>query len=71
MSARLIFFALEKSFGTNYDALGGSAPPLWHPPVAIVPYYLYAIVEKFPIQVIPGYRNAPRPPWGAGLVRGG
>ena len=24
-------------------------PPLWHPPVAIVPYYLYAIVEKFPV----------------------
>jgi hypothetical protein len=34
-------------------------PPLWHPPVAIVPYYLYAIAEKFPVQVMPGHRNAP------------
>ena len=22
-------------------------PPLWHPPIAIMQYYLYAIVEKF------------------------
>jgi hypothetical protein len=25
---------------------GALPPPLWHPPVAIVPYYLYAIVAK-------------------------
>jgi hypothetical protein len=29
--------------------LGALPPPLRHPPVAIVPYYQYAIVEKFPI----------------------
>jgi hypothetical protein len=34
-------------------------PPPGHPPVAIVPYYLYSIVEKFPVQVIPSHRNAP------------
>jgi hypothetical protein len=39
-------------------------PPLWHPPVAIVPYYLYAIVEKFPVQLMPGHRNAPWAPNG-------
>ena len=39
-------------------------PPLWHPPIAIVPYYLYAIVEKFPVWVMPRHRNAPPPPMG-------
>jgi hypothetical protein len=34
-------------------------PPLWHLPVAIVLYYVYAIVEKFPVQLMPGHRNAP------------
>jgi len=37
-------------------------PPLWHPPVAIVSYYLYTIEEKFPVQVMPGHRDAPPPP---------
>ena len=45
-------------------------PPLWHPPVAIVPYYLYAIVEKFSVQVMPGHRNAPPPPTGQGWRKG-
>jgi hypothetical protein len=44
---------------------------LWHPPVAKGPYYLYAIVERFPVQVMPGHRNAPPPPTGAGLAQGG
>jgi hypothetical protein len=26
---------------------GALPPPLWHPPIAIVQYYLYAIVGKF------------------------
>ena len=26
---------------------GAPPPPLGHPPIAIVPYYLYIIVEKF------------------------
>ena len=46
-------------------------PPLWHPPIAIVPYYLYAIAEKFPVSVMPRHRNAPPPPMGAGLAQGG
>jgi len=54
---------------------GGSArdlpPPLWHPPGAIGPYYLYAIVEKFPVQVMPRHRNALPPPMEAGLAQGG
>jgi len=45
-------------------------PPLWHPPIVIVLYYQYAIVEKFPIQVIPGHRNAP-PHGGQGRRKGG
>ena len=43
---------------------GALPPPLWNPTIAIVPYYLYAIVEKFPVQGMPGYRNAPPPPMG-------
>jgi len=39
-------------------------------PVAIGPYYLYAFVEKFPVQVMPGYRNAPPTPWGRVGARG-
>jgi hypothetical protein len=46
-------------------------PPLWHPPVAIAPYYLYAIAGKFSVQLMPGHRNAPPPPMGAGLAQGG
>ena len=46
-------------------------PPLWHPPIAIVPYDLYAIAGKFPVSVMPGHRNAPPPPKGAGLAQGG
>ena len=45
--------------------------PLWHPQIAIGSYYLYATVEKFPVQVIPGHRYAPPPPMGAGLAQGG
>ncbi len=29
--------------------LSGTLSLLWHPPIAIVPYYLYAVVEKFPV----------------------
>jgi len=29
---------------------GALPPPLWHPPVAIVPYYLFAIVENLPVR---------------------
>jgi hypothetical protein len=35
-------YALEKSFDSNYDALWRAVP------VAMMPYHLYAIVEKFP-----------------------
>ncbi len=45
--------------------------PLRHPPIVIMLYYLYAIVEKFLVLVMPGHRNAPPPPMGAGLVQGG
>jgi hypothetical protein len=31
--------------------------PLWHFPIAIVPYYVFTIVEKFPVQGIPGHRK--------------
>jgi len=48
--------------------LGALPPSLWHPPIAIVPYYLYAIVEKFPVQVMQRHRNTPPPPMGAGLA---
>ena len=44
--------------------------PLWHPPIGIMPYYLYAIVEKVLVQVMPGHCNAPPPQWGAGLAQG-
>jgi hypothetical protein len=46
------------------------SPPLWHPPVAIVPYYLYAIAGKFSVQVMPGYLNA-APQWGKGWRKEG
>src|SRR5665647_925246 len=46
-------------------------PPLWHPLIAIMPYYLYAIVEKFPVLVMRRHRNAPPPPMGAGSAQGG
>jgi hypothetical protein len=46
-------------------------PPLWHPPIAIMPYYLCAIVEKFPVLVMPGHRNVAPPPMGAGLAQWG
>ena len=45
-------------------------PPLWHPPDAIVPYYLYAIGEKI-FQIMMRLRNAPPPPMEAGLAQGG
>ncbi len=66
-------FALEKSFEYFLRSWGHASipPPLWHPRVAIVPYYLYAIKEIFPIQVMPRHRNAPPPPMGAGLAQGG
>ena len=50
---------------------GALPPPLWHSPVAIMPYCLYVFVEKFPVQAIPGHCNAPPPPMGAGLAQGG
>jgi hypothetical protein len=51
---------------------GALPPPLWHPPIAIVPYYVYAIVEKFPVQVMSRHRNAPPPPMGGqGWRKGG
>ena len=50
---------------------GALPPPLCHPPIAIEPYYLYAIAGKFPVQVIPVHRNTSPPPMGAGLVQGG
>jgi hypothetical protein len=34
-------------------------PPLWHLPIAIVLYYLYANIGIFPVQVMPGHLNAP------------
>jgi hypothetical protein len=34
-------------------------------------YCLYAIEEKFPVQAMPGHRNTPPPPMGAGLALGG
>jgi hypothetical protein len=50
-------------------------PPLWHPPIAIEPYYLYAIVEKFvekfSVQLMPGHRNAPPPQRGRGWRKEG
>jgi len=49
---------------------GALHPPLWHPPVAIVPYFLYAIVEKFPVWGMPEHRNTPPPPMGQGWRKG-
>ena len=53
-----------KSFDINYNTLGGSAHAAMASPVAIVPYYVYAIVEKFPVWVMPRHRNAPPSPYG-------
>jgi len=50
---------------------GAPPPPLWHPPVAIVPYYLHILTKNFSLEVIQRYRNAPPPPTGAGLAQGG
>ncbi len=50
--------------------LGALPPAGMASMVAMGPYFLYAIVEKFPVQVIPGHRNAPRPLFGAGLAQG-
>jgi hypothetical protein len=41
------YSVLEKSFDINYAALLGYAPAALASPIAIVPYYQYAIVEKF------------------------
>ena len=41
-----------------------SPPPLGHPPVAGMLYYLFVIAEKFPAQVIQRHRNAFPPPMG-------
>ena len=46
-------------------------PLLWHRLIAIVPYYQYAIVGKFPVQLIPAYRNAPPARWVQGWRKGG
>ncbi len=51
--------------------LGVLPPPLWHPPVAIEPYFLYAIVEKIPVQVIAGHCKPPRPKGDTGWQTGG
>ena len=62
--------AVEKA-GRSRQVQQGSAiavPPLWHPRIAIVPYYLYTMVEKFPVSVMPSHRNVPPPPTGAGLA---
>ena len=40
--------------------LGAPPPPLGQPPFAIVPYYLYAIIGKFPV-LIPKYLMRPGP----------
>ena len=47
------------------------AQPPDYPPVAIVPYYLYAIAGKFSVQLMPGHRNAPCAPGGQGWRKGG
>jgi hypothetical protein len=46
-------------------------PPLWHPPIMIVPYYRYAIADKFPVQVMQRHCNTHALPVGAGLAQGG
>jgi hypothetical protein len=44
---------------------------LGHPLIAMVPYYLYANVEKFPVQVMPKYHYcAPAPNGGRAGARG-
>jgi hypothetical protein len=35
-----------------------------------MPYYLYATMEKFSVQVMPRHRNALPPEIGAGLAQG-
>jgi len=55
----------------NHDVLGGSAPAAWHPPYAIMPYYLYTIVEKYSVQIFPRHRMRPRPQRGLGWRKGG
>jgi hypothetical protein len=47
---------------------GDQPPPLRHPPVAIVLYYLNITVEKFPVQVIQSHHNAPPHPKGTELA---
>jgi hypothetical protein len=41
---------------------GVPPPPLRYSLIEMVPYFLYSIVEKFPVQVLPKYHNAPPPP---------
>ena len=60
-----------KSFDTDYDVLWSSAPLLWHTPVAIVPCYLYAIVENFPSRYCRGIARCHEPPMVTGLAQGG
>jgi hypothetical protein len=55
----------------NHDALGGSAPAAWHPPYAIMPYYLYTIAGKFSVQIFPRHHMRPHPRWGQGWCKGG
>jgi hypothetical protein len=45
------------------------SPPLWHPPIAIVLYYVYIKTENFCTDN-PVASYAPPPPWGAGLAQG-
>ena len=56
----------------NSDTLFGMQaclPPLSHPPIAIMLYYLYEIVEKFPVLVnAQASQCAPAPEGASGAV---
>jgi len=45
-------------------------PPLWHPPFAVVPYYQYAIMEKYPVQAMPWHHMRPRHQRGRNNAKG-
>ena len=49
---------------------GAPPPPLGHPPYAIIPNYLYTIVEKFLCTDL-RHRMRPRPQRGQGWRKGG
>ena len=52
------------------DSPGGLSPPLGHPPVAMVLYYLYTIAKKSPEQVMQRHRTTPPPFTGQGWRKG-